>query len=127
MNNTVEVVQPGICLVRFAGKETLTRELCEPLLPPLLAESKSAPIILLADLKDITLIPAGITGFWLDAMVLKGLRVSAIGVVTKSRAVKVVVNAFQAAMRLRSQPIGAETRLTVEEIVEWAKSQAAAK
>jgi hypothetical protein len=59
--------------------------------------------------------------FWLDAMLLKGLRVRAIGVVTTSRAVRVVVSGFQSAMKLRAHPIGAETRATEAELVAWAK------
>lgn len=56
-------------------------------------------------------------------MLLKGLRGRDIGVVTTRRAVRAVVSAFQSAMKLRSQPLGAETRATEEEIVAWAKAQ----
>ncbi|MGV3621741.1 MAG: hypothetical protein ACO1OB_13030 [Archangium sp.] len=116
-------VHPGIWVVRFiAGK--ITAPECEHLLPPLLAASKIAPIILIASLPPgTTMIPAGLAPFWLNAMLLKGLRVRDIGVVTTSRAVRTVVSGFQAAMKLRSQPLGAETRATEEEIVAWAKAQ----
>lgn len=126
MKNSLECVQPGIWVVHFAGAETLNREHSEYLLPPLVEACKQQPIILLAALPpNITLIPASLTGFWLDAMLLRGLRVSAIGVATRSRAVRAVVSAFQAAMRLRERPIHAETRPTIEEVIEWAKHHAA--
>lgn len=120
--NTVFEAHPNVWVVRFLpGK--ITGPECEHLLPPLLEASKKAPIILIASLPlGTTLIPAGLAPFWLNAMLLKGLRVRDIGVVTTSRAVRVVVMGFQSAMRLSAKPIGAETRPTEDEIVAWAKS-----
>ncbi len=121
--NTVFEAHPGVWVVRFVpGK--ITGPECEHLLPPLLEASKTAPIILIASLpQGTTLIPAGLAPFWLNAMLLKGLRVRDIGVVTTSRAVRVVVLGFQSAMKLRAQPLGVETRATEDEIVAWAKTQ----
>lgn len=121
--NSVFEAQPGVWVVRFiAGK--ITAPECEHLLPPLLTASRVAPIVLIASLPPgTTMIPAGLVPFWLNAMLLKGLRVRDIGVVTTSRAVRAVVSAFQTAMKLRAQPIGAETRATEEEIIAWAKTQ----
>lgn len=120
--NSAEEVAAGVWLVRFLSKETLTAEACAPILPALIKASERQPIVLMGALPpDTTLIPAGLVPFWLNAIVLKGLRIRAIGVVTTSRAVRVVVSGFQSAMRLRSHAIGAETRATEAELIAWAK------
>lgn len=121
--NTVEEVAPGIMLVRYA---VITAEASEVLLAPLVKASQSGPMVLLATVPPGTnLIPAGVVPFWLNAMLLKGVRVRAIGVATTSRAVKVVLSGFQAAMKLRANPIAAVTLATEAEVVAWAKDYVA--
>lgn len=119
--NSVEETSPGVWVVHFATRDTVTREGSQPLLGPLIAASKTGPILLLADLPaDVTLIPPTMVTLWLEAMLSGGLRVGAIGVVTKSRAVRAVASAFQAAMRVRERPIAAEVRPTLDELKVWA-------
>ncbi|MFT3710162.1 MAG: hypothetical protein QM817_21255 [Archangium sp.] len=120
--NTLEEVQPGIWLLRFASKDTMTGAACEPLVPALAKACQSGPIMLLAVIpKDVTLVPPSLAPFWLDAMLRKGVKVRAIGVSSTSRAVRVAVNAFQAAMKLSRVEIGAAIFPTEAELVAWAR------
>ena len=114
----------GLWIIRFPTIESVTAELCQPLVGPLIADSKAGPIVLLGHLPlALRLVPAGMAPFWLNAFLLKGLRVKAIGVTATSRAVRVVVAGIEAAMRLRENPIKVQTLATLEELIAWGHLQ----
>ncbi len=120
-DNTAEEMAPGIWVVRFVeGK--LGGADCAHLLPPLLESVKKGPIVLIAALPAGTAtIPATLAPFWLNAVLLKGLKLRAIGVVNANRALRVAMSGFQAALKLRGSAIQTNTLPTEGELVAWAK------
>lgn len=120
--NTAHELAPGVWVVRFVeGK--LGGADCAHLLPALLESVKQRPIILLAALPPGTaIIPATLAPFWLNAVLLKGLKVRAIGVVNANRALRVAMMGFQAALKLRGSDIQVNTLPTEVELVAWARA-----
>jgi hypothetical protein len=89
----------------------------------LLEAVKKGPVVLLAALPPGTAtIPATLAPFWLNAVLLKGLKLRAIGVVNANRALRVAMMGFQAALRLRGSEIQVNTLPTEAELVAWAKA-----
>jgi hypothetical protein len=116
---------PGVWIIDFPLREDVVAARCGPALPPLTEASRAGPLILIAQLPaDVRFIEPAMSLFWLEAMTQGGLRVTGIGVVTKSMAVRTVVSAFGMAMKLRERPILARTFLTPPEAVEWARTVA---
>ncbi len=118
-------VSDGVWLVRFPTVADVTAEYSQPMVATLIEACRAGPIVLLAHLPaELRLVPAGMAPFWLNAFLLKGVRVKAIGITSTSRAVKVVLKGVEGAMKLRGQPIPAETFASLEELVAWGKKQA---
>lgn len=124
INPSAERLADGLWIVHFPMIESVTAELCQPLLAPLIAASKAGPIVLLGHLPlALRLVPVGMAPFWLNAFLLKGLRVRAVGVTATSRAVRVVVAGVGAAMGLRENPIKVQVLVTLEELIAWGHLQ----
>jgi hypothetical protein len=126
MHERVEKMADGLWLVRFPTVADVTVEYSAPMVPVLVEACRVAPIVLMAHLPpDLRLVPPTMAPFWLNAFLLKGVRVKGIGVTSTSRAVKVVLTGVEAAMKVRGQPIPAQAFPTLEELIAWGKRQAA--
>lgn len=118
--NRAEEHAPGLWLLRFASVASTVAEHCGPLVPPLVNASKRGPLVVIALVPpELRMVDPSMAPFWLDVFVNRGVRVDAIGVVTSSLAVKVVVSAFHTMMKLREKPIQAKTFKTEAEAVAW--------
>lgn len=118
--NRAEAHAPGLWLLRFASVASTVAEHCGPLVPPLVEASKQGPLVVIALVPpELRMVDPSMAPFWLDVFVNHGVRVDAIGVVTSSLAVKVVVSAFHTMMKLRERPILAKTFKTEAEAVAW--------
>jgi hypothetical protein len=112
-----------VWFIDFPTKEDVTGERCRPLVPALLEASRHGPLIIVATVPpELRFVEPSMPTFWLEVMTQGGLRVSGIGVVTRSLAVRTVVNAFGLAMKLREQPILSRTFPVVRDAVNWARS-----
>ena len=93
MNNTIEQAAPGIWLT--SGSMVL--------MPP-----------------NPRIIAPSLVPFWLDAFVLKGIKVRAIGLATTSMTMRVMLNGVELAMRIQNRPVKTVTKPTVPELLTWA-------
>lgn len=123
MPNTVHEDSPGIWVLDFPTKEDVVAERCVHLLPPMVEGSAHGPIMLVALLPpDVRFVDPRMPVFWLEAVLNKGLQLHGIAIVSKSRAVSMVVQAFAMAMKLRERPILAKTFETSGDAIAWSRS-----
>ena len=121
--NTLYRPAPSICIIRFAGPQTVVASACAPLLPQLLEASSVAPITLVASLPTtVQSIHRSMVPFWLQHALHGELRVKAIGVVSQSRTVRMVTSGFVMAMKLSNQPVAMQCTSTEDAIINWALS-----
>ncbi len=121
MNNTIEQAAPGIWLITFDSPELMDAANSKHLVPPLIEGSKEGPIVLLGALpSNPKIIAPSLVPFWLDAFVLKGIKVRAIGLATTSTSMRVMLNGVELAMRIQNRPIKTVTKPTVHELLTWA-------
>lgn len=114
---------PGIWLLEFEKREDITVEQSRPLLPPMVEACKRGDIVLLAKVPaDLRMVEPAISVFWLEAMTRGGLKTRAVGVVTKSLAVKTVVAALGLALQVSGKQLLTKTFVTLEDAVAWGKS-----
>ena len=121
--NTVREATPGVWLLEFEKKEDITVELSKPLLPPMVAACTRGEIVLLAKVPaDLRMVEPAISVFWLEAMTRGGLKTKAVGVVTKSLAVKTVVAALGLALKVSGKPLLTKTFNTLDDALAWSKT-----
>ncbi len=123
MKNTIEQVAPGIWLITFAAPELMEAAHCGHLVAPLVEGSKLAPIVLLGALPpNPKIVAPSLVPFWLDAFVLKGIRVRAIGLMTQNKTMRMMLNGVELAMRIQNKPVKTVTHATLDELIAWAKA-----
>jgi hypothetical protein len=123
MANTVHEVVPGVWLLLFPVPEDMIGAKCEHLVPPLIEASKAGRLVVLAQPSpQQRSVDMSMPTFWLNAFTRRGVRVSAIGVVSHSSAVKVAVKGFHLAMKTVGAPIEAQIFETSEAAIAWAKT-----
>lgn len=121
--NVLVQPEPSICIIRFSGPQTVVASACAPLIPQLVQQSKLAPITLIASLPPhVQSIHRSMVPFWLKHALHGDLRVKGIGVVSASRAVRMVTSGFVLAMKLSNQPVAMQCTSTEEAIIAWALS-----
>ena len=119
--NTISEVAPGVWLAHFPDPDLVNAAFCEPLVPPLIEGSRIGPVVLLADLPDeVKLVHPNMVPYWLNVFLTRGVGVRAIGVVTRHRGVKMVLNGLQLAMKMRGHEIAVATKATRDELFAWA-------
>ena len=122
MANTVKEVMPGVWMLHFPIPEEMIGSMCEHLVPPLIEASKAGRLVVLAHPSPrVRMVDMSMPTFWLNAFTRRGARVSGIGVITTSPAVKVAVKGFHLAMKAVGVPIDALIFETPEEAIAWAK------
>lgn len=120
--NVADEVAPGIFVIRFKAGQ-LDGDHAAPLAAPLLAASAKGPLVLIADLPPGTsIVPPSLPTFFLNLVVIKGLRLRAIGVIKPSLALRVAMKAFQSALQFRNVDIAIGNFPTEAELVAWAKA-----
>jgi hypothetical protein len=121
--NTLRQAGPGVWVITFPTREDVTAKASEPLVPPLIEASKAGPIVLVAiPPADLRIVEPSMSAFWLEAMTRRGVQVRAIGVVTRSFAVRSVVIAFGLAMKMAGKPFAADTFASEDAAVAWAST-----
>jgi len=119
--NTITEVVPGVWLAHFPDADLVNAAFCEPLVPPLVEGSRMGPVVLLADLPDeVRLVHPNMVPYWLNVFFKRGVAVRAIGVVTRHRGVKMILNGLQLAMKMKGHELPVATRTSREELLAWA-------
>jgi hypothetical protein len=119
-----EVIEasPGVFVVDFKTKENVSADRCEHLIKPLIDASKNGPIVLLGiPPPEVRLVPSSMTSYWLDAIARRGVDVSAVGLVTPSVAMRVVLKGLQLALAVTNRNIEVKTLSTKSEAINWAQ------
>lgn len=128
MTNTGETyskeVEDRIVVVYFARPEDVVVAKSAALIPPLVDASKKGNVVLLADAPaELRLVEPSMISFWLTTLARADIRVSHLGVVTRSRAVRVAVSALRAALNIKSRSLEIATFDDLQQALVWGRAQ----
>lgn len=119
--------EPGLFHVRYAEPADLLPERQAELVAAIEGASRASRVGIVFEVSPaIRSVDMSVPGFWLQLTSRSDLGLRAMGIVTRSAAVRVAASGFGLANRLRQLPIQVETFAELDAAMAWARAALAA-